>query len=155
MFDVPLDSWYVWFGLAVVSSATVGVVGTLPSSPPPDAAGGAQTIDSVAASDRPAVGKHPLSNAESVRIGTSSLSLRGAGGVSHESLRYGPATPAGADDRLQAVLRGSHPSKEFDTPAAFAEAAAAARTDQPYWHTTDELVVRRVIWEGTDVVLAG
>lgn len=155
MFEVPLDAWYVWIGLAVVSSATFGVVSVLPSALPPDAAGSARTVDSVAASDYAAVGKHPLSNAEAVRIGVDSISLRGPGGTGHAAFGYGPVTPVTDGSKLESVLRGEPPQRVFRSPAAFERATAKAREAEPEWKQTDRLVVRRVDWEGIDAVLVG
>ncbi len=155
MFGLPLDAWYVWIGLAVASTAAFGVVTVLPSAPPPDASGVARTVDSVAASDHAGVGKHPLSNADSVRIGADSVSIRGAGGTAHASFGYGPVVPVVDDPALRGTLLGEPPDRAFKTPEAFERAVRDARTDEPRWQDTDRLVVRRVRWEGTDVVLAG
>ncbi len=155
MFEVPLDAWYVWIGLAVVSTVTFGIVTVLPAAPPPDAAGSARTVDSVAASEHAAVGKHPLSNAEAVRIGSDSISLRGSGGKEHAAFGYGPVTPVEADSKLDAVLRGEPPRAVFETSEAFDRKTARAREAEPDWKRTDRLVVRRVSWEGIDAVLVG
>ncbi len=155
MFEVPLDAWYVWIGLAAVSSATLGVVSVLPSAVPPDAAGSAETVDSVAASDHAAVGKHPLSNVEAVRIGANSISLRGPGGTAHAAFGYGPVTPVLSNSTLEPVLRGMPPDAVFDTPHAFERATIRAQEVEPHWKKTDRLVVRRVSWEGTHAVLVG
>lgn len=155
MFEVPLDAWYVWIGLAVIASATVGVASTLPSALPPDAAGSARTVDSVAASEHAAVGKHPLSNAESVRIGADSISLRGPGGTEHAAFGYGPVTPVDRGSALASVLRGEPPKRVFDSPSAFERTTTRAQRTESHWKKTDRLVVRRVSWEGVDVVLVG
>ena len=155
MFGPPLDAWYVWIGLAIVSSTAVGVVTAIPSAVPPDASGAARTVDGVAASEHAAVGKHPLSNAETVRIGSDSVSLRGPGGTEHAAFGYGPVVPVVDDPKLRATLRGDPPSRTFRTPAEFARAVRRARATKPQWQGTDRLVVRRIDWEGTDVVLAG
>ena len=155
VFDVPLDAWYVWLGLAVASAAAFGVASSMPAAPPPDAAGAATTVDGVAASPHAAVGKHPLPNAEAVRVGRDTLSLRGPGGTASADLGYGPVTPTGTDEALAAVLRGDPPEIVFDSPADFGHAVEAARDVDPAWRRTDELVVRRVSWEGIDVVLVG
>jgi hypothetical protein len=155
MFEAPLDAWYVWIGLAAVSGATLGVAGGLPSAVPPDADGSARTVDSVAASDHAAVEEHPLSNAKTVRVGTDSVSLRGPGGTAHAAFGYGPVTPVSSDSKLDAVLHGEPPGAVFVTPSAFEHAARKARESEPHWKETDRLLVRRVNWEGTDVVLVG
>jgi hypothetical protein len=155
MFEAPLDAWYVWLGLAAVSATAVGVVAGLPAAPPPDAAGAAETVDRIAASDHGTVAERPLPNTAAIRVGTDTLSLRGPGGTTHATVGYGPVTPAAANDSLAAVLRGTPPERAFDTPSHLTAAAAAARSRRPTWTETDRLVVRRVRWEGTDVVLVG
>lgn len=155
MFDVPLDAWYAWLGLAVASAATVGVAASLPAAPPPDAAGAATIVDGVAASPHAAVGSHPLPNADAVRVSRDTLSLRGPGGTAHAGLGYGPVTPAAQNESLTAVLRGEPPERVFDSPAAFRQTVEAARAAEPTWHRTDELRARRISWEGIDVVLVG
>lgn len=154
MFDAPLDAWYVWIGLGVAASAALGVAGAMPAAAPPDAAGAATTVDGVAASPHAAVGRHPLSNADAVRVGRDALSLRGPGGTAHADLGYGPVTPA-TGDRLAVVLRGEPPERAFDSPADLRQTAARARAADPEWRATDRLLVRRVSWEGVDVVLVG
>lgn len=154
MFDAPLEAWYVWIGLAVAGGAAVGVAGSMPAAPPPDAAGAARTVDGVAASPHAAVGSHPLPNAAAVRVGRDGLALRGPGGTERAPLGYGPVTPA-AGDGLAAVLRGEPPGRAFDSPADFRRAARAARAADPEWRATERLLVRRVSWEGVDVVLVG
>jgi hypothetical protein len=155
MFEAPLDAWYVWVGLAVVSGVAAGVVTGLPAAPPPDATGAAETVDAVAASEHATTDERPLPNAEAVRVGTDSLSLRGPGGSAHARFGYGPVTPAAGNGSLEAVLYGTPPERVFDSPAALERIAAAERARRPQWTETDRLVVRRVRWEGTDVVLVG
>lgn len=155
MFDAPVDAWYVWIGLAVVSAVAVGVVTSMPAVPPPDATSAAETVDGVVASDHATVDERKLPNTDAVRIGTDSLSLRGSGGTAHARFGYGPVTPAASNESLEAVLHGTPPERVFDSPAGFERTAAAERARRPQWTETDRLVVRHVRWEGTDVVLAG
>ena len=155
MFEAPLDAWYVWLGLAVVSGAAAGVVTGMPAAPPPDATGAAETVDGIAASEHATTAERPVPNAEAVRVGTDSLSLRGPGGTAHARFGYGPITPAASDGDLEAVLHGTPPDRVFDLPAAFERAARAERRTRPQWTPVDRLLVRRVRWEGTDVVLVG
>lgn len=155
MFGVPLDAWYVWIGLAIVSSTAFGVVAALPSAAPPDASGAARTVDSVATSEYDALGKHPLSNVETARIGPNSISVRGSGGNDHASFGYGPIVPVVDQERLRSTLLGSPPDRAFRTSEAFEREIRRAQTTEPTWQGIDELVVRRVRWEGVDVVLVG
>lgn len=155
MFDVPLDAWYVWVGLAVASGSVFGIASAIPAAAPPAATEAAETVDSVAASRYAAVGDHPVPNADAVRLGAESLSLRGAGGTTHARFRYGPVTPVRESERLSDVLEGVPPESRFDSPTAFEQAASAARSGDPTWRETDRITVRRVSWEGVDVVLVG
>ena len=155
MFDVPIDGWYVWLGLAAASGAAFGIASTVPTAPPPDAGGAATTVDGVAASPHAAVGKHPLPNADAVRVGRDTLSLRGPGGTEHATLGYGPVTPATANESLATVLGGHPPERVFESPAEFRRTVDSARRNDPAWHQTDGLAVRRITWEGIDVVLVG
>lgn len=155
MFEAPLDAWYVWLGLAAVSATAVGVVTGLPAAPPPDAAGAADTVDRIAASDHGTVAEHKLPNTEEMRVATDSLSLRGPGGTTHALVGYGPMTPAASNAALQDVLHGTPPEREFDSPAVLERTARTARHRRPSWIRTDRLIVRRVTWEGTDVLLVG
>ena len=150
-----MDAWYVWLGLAVASAATFGVASSLPTAAPPDAVGVAKTVDSTAASQHAAVGKHPTPNAAAVRVGHREVSLRGPGGTAHATLGYGPVTPVGDDDRLAAVLHGESPARAFESPDAFRRALHQQQAADPQWIETDSVVVRRLSWEGTDAVLVG
>jgi len=156
VFEVPLDAWYVWIGLAIVSSAAFGVVSVLPAEPPPDASGAAETVDSVAASEYAAVGKHPLSNAETIRVGANSISVRSESGTTgHEPFGYAPVTPVVEGSALRQILLGEPPQRLFATPVEFERTVKQAQSEEPQWQRTDELVVRRVQWGETDVVLVG
>jgi hypothetical protein len=155
MFEVPVDAWYVWIGLAVVGSTVLGVVSALPAAAPPDASGTARVVDGVAASEYDAVGSHPLPGAEAVRIGTDSISLRGPGGTEHAAFGYAPVTPVEAGSDLGAVLRGRPAARAFASPAAFERAISRAKAAEPRWRSADRLTVRRTSWEGIDAVLVG
>jgi hypothetical protein len=154
MFDAPVDAWYVWIGVALASTAAVGIAASLPRAPPPDAAGVADTVDSVAATDRSATAGHPLA-AERVKIGPYRVWLRNGSATGHATFAYGPVTPVRRDTALWDVLRGTPPETAFGSPAAFSRAVAAARDRTPRWRSTDELTVRTVSWEGVDVTLVG
>jgi hypothetical protein len=155
MFETPVDAWYVWIGLTIVASTGVGIAITLPTAAPQDASKTARVIDGVAASEFEAVGTRSLANVESVRIGTNSMSTRGPGGTAHAEFGYGPVTPVPAGSDLEAVVRGQPPRRAFDSPSAFDAATTRARATEPTWQDADRLIVRRVSWEGIDVVLVG
>lgn len=155
MFEAPIDAWYVWIGLAAVSAVTIGVATSIPTAPPPDATGAAETVDAVAASDHAVVDEHKLPNTDAVRIGSDSLSLRGPGGTAHAAIGYGPVTPAASNRSLERLLHGTPPEQLFDSPAALDRTARAARERPTQWTESDRLIVRYVRWEGTHVLLVG
>lgn len=153
MFDVPVDAWYLWLGLAAASVAAFGVAAQFPTQPPPDADGAADAVDVVASSPYPASVTYPLA-AEGVKLEPHRIALRAEGGTSQASFAYGPVTPVRAGTLLWEVLRGARPSHVFESPAAFDRAATAARERSAEWRpAADELRARRVSWEGVDVTL--
>lgn len=154
MLDVPLDAWYTWVGLALASAALVGVATALPSSPPPDAAGVADTVDRVAVTEYGATAEHPV-RAESVRLGPHRVALRTDAGTTHASFAYGPVTPA-TTGKLARVLHGAPPTAVYESAEAFERATETARSRDHSWQPADgAVVVRHVTWEETDVTLVG
>jgi len=153
MFDAPLDSWYVWIGLAMASVATVGAAGALPASPPPDAAALAETVDRVAAAGPGTVAEHPL-DADAVALGPRQVGLRNGAGTVHARFVADSVVPVPDGTPLQDVLYGTPPSTAFDSRLAFEEAVLDARARERSWRPVERtVVVRRVSWEGTDVTL--
>lgn len=155
MFDAPIEDWYVWLGVAAVSVAVLGVAIGLPSATPPRATAAADAIDRVAASPAGATGSHSL-RAQEIKLDSKRVSLRGRGGTAHAEVAFGPVTPARANNRLQRVLAGTPPAAVFASREEFATAVSAARERRPTWRPVpSSLEIRRVSWEGEDVLLVG
>lgn len=155
MFDVPIDGWYTWLGVATVSVIAFGTATSLPTTPPPNAAPVADAIDRTAASQHDATAEIPV-DARQLRLGRHRIGLRNDAGTAHASFAYGPVVPVDEGTQLDAVLRGSPPSREFDSPAGIRAATADARTTPFVWQPVDGIVlVRHVSWEGIDVTLVG
>ncbi|WP_418283870.1 DUF7283 family protein [Halorubrum sp. DTA46] len=164
MFETHLDATYAWLGLALVSVATAGVAATLPASPPPDAAGVAHTIDTVADGDHPATAEHGLA-ADRIRLTGGSVALDGGGGTASAALHAPRITPIPSeragdgtrrDVRLRRVLDGVPPAAAFDDPDALATAAGEARAVEQGWRPApDRLTVRQVHYGGVRVTLVG
>ena len=155
MFDAPIEDWYVWLGVATVSVAVLGVAVGLPTAAPPEASAVADTVDRVAASPTGSMATVNV-RASTVRIDRARIGLSGEGGTTHAAIAFGPMTPASTDVRLERVAAGDHPRDVFDSPSAFADAAATARNRSTSWRPAPEtLTVRRVSWEGVDVLLVG
>jgi hypothetical protein len=153
MFDVPIDAWYLWLGLAAASVAVFGVAAQLPTEPPPDATAAANAVDVVASSPHPASLTYPLTADES-RLGPERIALRTEDGTARASFAYGPVTSVQDGTLLWEVLRGARPSHVFESPAALERAATAARESPAKWRPADDhLRVRRISWEGVDVTL--
>ncbi|PSP65854.1 hypothetical protein BRC70_09425 [Halobacteriales archaeon QH_6_68_27] len=155
MLDVPVESTYVWFGLAVVSAVLLGTVLRVPTAPPPDAAATARTVDSVASSPYEARARQPL-DAAAIRLGEKRVGLRTDGGEAHAAFAYGAVVPTFGSEQLSAVLRGRPPDAVFETSDAFAAALERARTVDPAWQPApDVLLVRRVTWGEVNATLVG
>lgn len=154
MFDVPIDGWYAWLGVATVSVALLATATSLPTSAPPDAGRVGDTLDRVSASDHTATAEIPL-HATRLRLGPHRLALRNEAGTARVALAFGPVTPVD-DGPLAALLRGAIPARHFDRPADLAAAAAAARERVTGWRDVDgPLVVRRLSWGDVRVTLVG
>ncbi|MFB6122680.1 MAG: hypothetical protein ABEJ78_04415 [Haloferacaceae archaeon] len=155
MFDVPVDAWYTWLGLAAASVAVFGVAATLPMAPPPDAAGVAGTVDRVASAEYAATAEHPL-DADAVRLGRRQIGLRNDAGTAHATFAFGPVTPVPRETALSDVLYGASPGHVYDSDAAFHRALRDARNRTPRWTEADgSLVVRQLRVGGDDVTLVG
>jgi hypothetical protein len=157
MFDVPLDAWYTWVGLALASVVVFGTAHALPTSPPPDAAGVADTVDGVAAAEYEATAEHPI-RADAVRLGPRRIELRDGGGTASAAFAFGPVTPASRGTKLRRVLDGAPPTAVFDSEAEFRAAVTGARErrQSATWRSADgPLVVRRLSWGDVDVTLVG
>jgi hypothetical protein len=155
MFEVPVESTYVWLGLTLLGAALFGLALRVPAAPPPDATDVARTVDSVASSPHEASARHPLDAAE-VRLGSERIGLRSDGGAAHAAYAYDRVVPASGSDDLRAVLRGRPPERVFDDRAAFARALNETETRDAAWAPApDRLLVRRVVWGETNATLVG
>ncbi|QLH80157.1 DUF7283 family protein [Halosimplex pelagicum] len=161
--ESPADAWYVWFGVALVSLAFVGVVASFPSEPPPDTAEAADAIDRVTASGYNATAEYEH-DADRWYVANKTIVMKNDGGTTRASLSYARVVPVwadrsppdGPDGDLRAVLRGTSASGEYDDPAEFradvrkaSEFAENSIDDPsvPKWRIADgRLVVRHVKW---------
>lgn len=155
--EVPADAWYVWLGASIVSLAIAGVVLSLPTGPPPDAARATNAIEETTASSYEAAStlEH---NADTIRIDGKTVALRNEHGTSRSSLRYGQVVAVNGDERLERLVHGESFATVFESEledegtnaaAAFMDRVAAADEDNSgEWLTaSDELTVRQVAVE--------
>lgn len=148
--ETPVDAWYVWFGVGVVSVGLFGIALGLPSTPPPDAPAAANTVEQTVVSPAEATGTYHH-DATEARIGERRLWLRADGAEATARITYGRMVPAGGNERLRAVLDGDPPpdvydrNTEADAWAAFhadVETARASAAD-PDWRAADGTVRAR------------
>lgn len=167
-FEAPVDAWYVWIGVAIVTAGLFGVVTSLPSQPPPDANRAANTIDEVASNPYPADARYEHEATE-VRIGLQEVSLRNDAGTNRATVRYGPMTPlAGIEGEANRsavgrILDGESPTRivealdgvesQTQLRAAAVRARTSLQSHGPEWRPADgTLRVRKVVLEGGPVV---
>lgn len=154
MLDAPIDTWYVWLGLGVVSVVVAGLALGLPTAAPPTATPLADAVDSVASSPHEARSTVAVSAAE-IRLRPDSIAVRTDGGTAHARLTFGPVTPV-ADGELRRVLDGDPPEYVFDSERAFATAVSDAQNRTGTWRPApDRLTIRRVRWGDVDATLVG
>lgn len=154
MFDTPLDAWYVWLGVGMVSVTVAGTALALPTAAPPSAAPVADAIDNVASSPNQAYATVDVV-ADRVRISPRSVALGGDGGTARARLAFGPVTPVGSGT-LGKVLSGHPPDSVFASKRAFNMSLRRARQASNRWRDSPEtLTVRRVRWGGVNATLVG
>lgn len=157
MMDLPAETPLLWVGLVVAAAGLLGIAGSLPTRPAPDATGMARTVDSVAVGDTPASATHRLRDAE-IRLRPHGLDVRRSAtgeGETTAQFAFGPVTPIRSTSPLWPVLEGTPPSEMFDSPVEFQQAVVEARTAPPRWVAADHLTVRGVSWDGYRVTLVG
>jgi hypothetical protein len=154
MLDPPIDTWYVWLGLGVVSVAVAGLALALPTTAPPTATPVADAIDSVASSPYEARTTVDVP-ADQLRLRSDSVAVRSDGGTAHAQLAFGPVTPVG-DGKLRRVLDGNQPKTVFSNRSAFEAAIQTAQNRTGTWQEApDRLVVTRVTWGDVNATLVG
>jgi len=154
MFEVPLDAWYVWAGLGLVSVAVGGIALGLPTAAPPTAGPAADAIDNVATSPNRAQTTVELS-AEKLRLSRHAIALDTAGGTARARFVFGPVTPV-SDGRLRRLLRGDRPADVFRSKRGFRSALETARSRHHRWQSAPEtLTARRVRWGDVNATVVG
>lgn len=156
--EAPMDAWYVWVGVALVSIGLAAFAVSLPSTPSPDAERAAGALDRVGASEYEAATtlEH---DAEAVRIGAEQIAMRNEGGTDRARVSFGPLLPVHTlalndSERvaLDGVLAGERQLGALE--ATLVDAVAALETETGAWQpATGELRARSVRVDGQRVVL--
>ncbi|QSW99371.1 DUF7283 family protein [Haloterrigena alkaliphila] len=153
--EAPVDAWYVFLAVSIVSVAVAGVVFGLPTGPPPDSNQAANAIESVASSPTEASATWAY-EAETVVIDGPTIEMENEHGTSHASAEYDAVVvPVNDSDRLENIARGAAFEAEYadelddeDTHAVQAflgelETAYEKNSGEPMT-ASGELVVRQV-----------
>lgn len=149
-FEAPVDAWYVWFGVGIVSVALAGIALGLPTAPPPDANAAANSIDTVVGSpyNASATLEH---DADAIKVDNRTIALRNDHGESSASLAFEEVIYV-TDERPRNVTYGSSMSAEFGGPGKSASTSTQFITTLADEANTDwqpaggELVVRTITW---------
>lgn len=157
--ESPMDAWYVWVGVALVSIGLAAFVVSLPSQPPPDADRVASAIDRVGASEYDAATTLDH-DAETVRIGSERIAMRNDGGTSRARISFERVLPVREVDLTEServVIDGVLAGERLlpaGLEATLADAVAALDTEPAEWYpATGELRARAVSVEGKRIVL--
>ncbi|MDQ2052727.1 hypothetical protein RBH26_19985 [Natronolimnohabitans sp. A-GB9] len=160
--EAPVDAWYVWLAVSLVSLG-VGVVAIgLPAGPPPDAPQAANTIERTAGATTDASGTYEH-DATRVKIDGTTVALRNEHGTTRASIAYGRVVPVMGHDSLERIAHGASLDDEYggdDPDGAFlADLVDAHEETSGHWHTADgELAVRTLSLEtesGPSVAVEG
>jgi len=157
--EAPMDAWYVWVGVALVSVGLAAFAVSLPAQPPPDAGRAAGAIDRVGASEYEAAASLDH-DAQSIRIGPERVAMRNKGGTDRATLAFGPVVPVAtlALNNSQRTVMAGVLAGERPLPARLratvSDALADRSRDSGEWNpATGTLRARSVRVDGKRVVL--
>ncbi|NHN40932.1 hypothetical protein G9C85_04685 [Halorubellus sp. JP-L1] len=157
-FEAPADGWYVFIGVAIFSIAAMGLALSIPSTPPPNANGVANTIDKVGAQPYGGTARYEH-DADRYWVNRDTVVLKNDGGTSRALVRFGTMAPAWPDEDLAAVVHGDSPKDVFADQAAFEAAVEAAQghvrdaDGRVFTSASGTLEVRKVTWGDYSVIL--
>lgn len=159
--EAPMDAWYVWVGVALVSIGLLSVAVALPSEPPPDAERVADAIDRVGASEYEAA-TTLAHDAEMVRVGPERIAMRNGAGTDRARLSFGPVLPVHALElndterrQVDGVLAGERPLPAGLEASIGNVVTRLANTTGGWRPAGDQLRARSVRVDGERVVLVG
>lgn len=157
-FEAPADGWYVFIGVAIFSIAAMGLALSIPSTPPPNANGVANTIDEVGAQPYGGTARYEH-DADRYWVNLETVVLENDGGTSRSTIRFGTMAPAWPNDDLAAIVHGEAPNDVFADKDDFKAAVEAAQNhvrdggDRVFTSASGTLEVRKVTWGDYAVIL--
>ncbi|WP_049924016.1 DUF7283 family protein [Halopiger djelfimassiliensis] len=110
--EAPVDAWYVYLAVAIISVALAGLALGVSTGPPPDANEAANTIEGTTGSDYSASASYEH-DADVVTINRETITMENDHGTSHASFSYGIAVPVNGHERLENLVYGSTFEEEY------------------------------------------
>ncbi|PGF16718.1 hypothetical protein CP556_11715 [Natrinema sp. CBA1119] len=126
--EAPVDAWYVWLAVSIVSAAVAGIALGLPTGPPPDTNRAANMIEQTAGSSYNASATYDH-DATEIKFDGRTLAMRNEHGTSRASLSYGHVVPVMGHERLENLTAGRSFEEEY-----------AAELDDTETHALDDFL---------------
>ncbi|AGB30744.1 hypothetical protein C488_03735 [Natrinema pellirubrum DSM 15624] len=139
--EAPIDGWYVWLAVSIVSAAVGTVALGLPTGPPPDANRAANAIEETAGSPYEASSTYDH-DATAIKVTGRTVAMRNEHGTTRATLTYGHVVPVAGNERLENVSAGRAVEDEYAgavrDPSRNAIDAFLADVESAYETNTDE-----------------
>jgi hypothetical protein len=111
--EAPVDAWYVWLAVSIISAAVAGIALGLPTGPPPDTNRAVNTIERTAGSSYDASATYDH-DATEIKFDGRTIAMRNEHGTSRASLSYGHVVPVMGHERLENLSEGRPFEAEYD-----------------------------------------
>ncbi|OAQ51656.1 hypothetical protein HTG_16495 [Natrinema mahii] len=144
--EAPIDGWYVWLAVSIVSAAVGTVALGLPTGPPPDANRAANAIEETAGSPYEAQSTYDH-DATAIKFTGRTVVMRNDHGTTRATLTYGHVVPVMGNERLENVSAGRAVADEYaaavEDPnrsaidAFLADVESAYETNTGEWRTAN------------------
>ncbi|MCL9812904.1 DUF7283 family protein [Natranaeroarchaeum aerophilus] len=121
-FEAPVDAWYVFIAVGIVSVALAGLALGVSTGVPPDAQEGANAIEGATSAEYTASASHEH-DAETVIVERSTITMENEHGEAHASFSYGTVVAVNGDERLEDIVNGQ------SVEAAYEDEFADPHTD--------------------------
>lgn len=160
--EAPLDGWYVFVAVSMITLSITGVVLAMPTAPPPDATRAANAIDGVAGTTYEAHDtiRH---DAEEVKMYGRHVSFRNEHGTTHQEIAFGHVVLVNHHAKLENVAWSGNLTSHYPafgnaigsgngTEALIDDVEAHRAELHGNWTSTyGDLTVRTISWTGDDV----
>ncbi|QCS41608.1 hypothetical protein [Natrinema versiforme] len=152
--ETPVDGWYVWLAVSIVSVAVAGIAVGLPNGPPPDANRAVNAIEETAGSTAQASSTYDH-DATEIKFDGRTVAMRNEHGTARASLTYGRVVPVMGHERLENLSEGRAFEDEYATELDRADTNAfdvfLEDVDDAYadntgeWRTADDRIRTRTV----------